>query len=89
MLDPTAAIVAVADAVEAIAQPDPEVVRIRAGDRSTRRQLRALRLLRSLKARLARLRALRGKAPNEGRLAALEARIDVTERLLTAAVLEP
>ena len=68
---------------------DPTAAIVAVGDRSTRRQLRALRLLRSLKARLARLRALRGKAPNEGRLAALESRIDATERLLTAAVLEP
>lgn len=88
MIDPTAAIIAVADAVQAVATVDPEVVKIRAGDRSKRRQLRAIRLLRTLKARLARVQAARGTTANAGRVASLQARIDATERLLTAAVLE-
>lgn len=87
MIDPAAALVAISDAVQAIATPDPDVVRIRAGERSRARQLRALRLLRSLKARLARLRARTKKKPSPGRLDALAAKIDATERLLTAAVL--
>lgn len=88
MLDITSAIVAVSDAVEAVATVDPDVVRIRAGERSKARQLRAIRLLRTLKARLARLQARRGSASQAGRIAALQQRIDVTERLLTTAVLE-
>lgn len=88
MIDPTAALVAIADAVEAIAQPDPDVVRFRAADRAKVRQLRAIRLLRTLKARLARLQAMRGKRANQGRIASLQARIDATEHLLTVALLE-
>lgn len=88
MLDPTPAIVAIADAVQAVATPDPEVVAMRAADRSRARQLRALRLLRSLRARLARLQARRGERANTGRLAALAAKIATTERILTTAVIE-
>ena len=77
------AIVAVADAVQAVATVDPEVVAIRSADRSRARQLRALRLLRVLKARLARLQASRGASARKGRLAALGARIAATEAILT------
>lgn len=88
MVDPTAALVAIADAVQAVATPDPDVVLIRASERSLKRQLRALRLLRTLKARLAKLQASRGPAASGGRMAAIRSRIETTERLLTTAVLE-
>lgn len=88
MLDPTAAIVAVADAVQAIATPDPDVVLYRSAERSRVRQLRALRILRTLKARLARLQAMRGTRARQGKIASLAARIETTERLLTTAILE-
>lgn len=89
MIDPTSVIVAIADAVEAIATSDPEVVRIRASERSRVRALRSLRLLRRLKARLARLLAARGKDKAPGRAAALKARIDAAEQAVTIALTEP
>lgn len=67
--------------MEAVAQPDPDVVRLRLQAKTTARQLRLLRLVRVLSARIAKHQG------RPGRLSALRARLATVERAL--AILEP
>ena len=80
--DIVGAVVAVGDAVEAIANPDPDVVARRHRSRDIARQLRLLRLVRVLSSRLARLQARRGVRGAGGRVEALRARLDALQAAL-------
>lgn len=81
--DVTAMVTAVADAVEAIAQPNPDVVAARLAHKDKGRRLRMLSMVRHVAGRVAALEARGGKV-RVWRVAKLKAKLKALEAALEA-----